>query len=189
MAYQRRNPHLTDEDRAALHDLYLRERRQRATVQVRDPRRLMPWMRAFASWMADQPKQPSVTEQRLAASKCARATVGRQELAVLKHREDFQELLKTLEESAVARAREKMEADLPWYIEQHRVGLEMALKEGDYKKIPDYTSPAWERAWPRRDGVNVAAAHVSVTLSVSQAAALEKTPVEVEAVEVEPTDG
>ena len=184
-----RNPHLTDEDRAALKDLHLRERRQRATVQVRDTRKLMPWMRAFASWLAEQPKQPSITEQRMAASSCARATVGRNELAVLKHRTDFQELLKTLEDSAVARAREKLEADLPFYVDMHAKGLEMAIADGNYQKIPDFTTPALERAWPRRDGANVAATHVSVTLSVTQAAALQGTPVEVEAVEVESADG
>jgi len=167
------NALLTLEDHEMLRFVKQETHKRRTRIQALDLSVLRPWMRTYAAWLAMRPGRPTVTERRVQANLLAHDDVGEKTIRIIEARSDFRELLAKFEESAVALARSKLENDLPFYVEQHRKGLEMALAADDYKKIPDYTNPALERVWPRRDGANVASANVTITLSAGQVLALD----------------
>lgn len=68
---------------------------------------------------------------------------------------------------AVSAARNHLEVASPWYVEQHRKGLEAAILEGDYKAILAFTDPLVARVWPTKSG-SINATQITINLSSRQ---------------------
>ena len=101
----------------------------------------------------------------------------------LQERADFKEYHDKFAQGAVTAARARLEADSPWYIDQHRLGLEQAIQEKDYKAIPNYTGPVIERVWPRREAPTTAN-QITINLTTRQQAELTQAPAELMPAEI-----
>ena len=163
------NPLLTPEDRVALANLPRRVRAGRVAAAVRDHSRLRPWMQLFAYWYAFAPK-PTVVEQRIRASEFACDQVSTPQINNLKRREDFRELVEKFQAGGVEGALAKLKADLPFYVDLHRKGAEMAYEAKDYAAIPKFTLHALEITSPRRNDLLQQNLQVNIQLSPKQLA-------------------
>jgi hypothetical protein len=144
---------------------------------------LKSWMRGYAEWLALQSGRPALTERQAIANKLARDKVSPKAIRHLEQRVDFRDYYDRLAAGAVTAARAKLEAESPWYVEKHREGLEAALKEGDYKAIPNFTGPVLERVWPRREAP-IVATQITINLSARQQTDLTQPPPELLEAEV-----
>lgn len=145
---------------------YMDRSRHGSTACLHSPY-LKQWMKNYAEWLALQPGRPSVPEKRAIVNRLAQDKVSAKAIRFLEQRADFLEYHDKFASGAVTAARAKLEAESPWYIEQHRLGLEQAIREKDYKAIPNFTGPVVERVWPRREGA-VTATQVTIHLSPRQ---------------------
>jgi len=179
------NPLLTPEDRAALAELPARLRKTRIPTQLRDTARLRPWMQLFAYWYAFTSKH-STTEACIKASELAHDSISKHQLTQLRRRPDFQELVEKFQAGGVEGALAKLKADLPFYVDSHRLGLEMAIKEKDYSVIPKYTLHALEIVHPRRNDLAQQNLQVNISLSPKQLAVEEADAIEVTAEPIAP---
>ncbi len=136
---------------------------------------LRPWMRTYAEWLALQPGRLGRTERIKVANKLAHDKVSWRALQHLEHRPDFLAYHDKFSAGAVSAARAKLEAESPWYVEQHRKGLERAIKAQDYKAITNFTTPVLERVWPRREGA-IVGNQINITLSPRQQVDLGQAP-------------
>ena len=173
------NPLLSPEDKAALADLPRRLRVGRVSAAVRDTSRLRPWMQMFAYWYAFAPK-PTVVEQRIRASEFARDQVSTPQINNLKRREDFRELVEKFQAGGVEGALAKLKADLPFYVDLHRKGAEMAYEAKDYAAIPKFTLHALEITSPRRNDLLQQTTIANVVVTEKQQALLTTPPIETE---------
>lgn len=135
---------------------------------------LRPWMKTYAEWMALQPGRLGRKERTKVANKLAKDKVSQRALQFLEKRADFLAYHDRFAAGAVSQARAKLEAESPWYVEQHRRGLERAIKAKDYKAITNFTTPVLERVWPRREG-SVIATQVTIHLSPRQQTELSQS--------------
>ena len=178
------NPLLTPEDKVALAELSGRLRKGRIAMQVRDSSRLRPWMRVFAYWDAFTPKT-TLAESLLKASFLAKDQVSKQQLRLLRSRPDYLELRQRYEDGGANAALEMLKADLPFYMESHRKGLEMAMAAEDYNAIPKFTIHPMEIVHPRRHDLMAQQVTVNVMLSSKQEKLMlsERPVIEAEVVE------
>lgn len=170
---------LTPEERQTLRDLPKRMRARRIPAQLRDEKRLRPWMQIFAYWLAFAPFKTTVGERRIKASELARDQVSNGQVRVLLARADFRALMEKYQAGGVEGALEKLKADLPFYVDLHREGAEMARADGNYAVIPKYTLHALEIVAPRRNDLGQQNVQVNVTFSAKQLALEETPPLEV----------
>jgi len=181
----RDNALLTPEDKAALADMPRRMRQIRVRSQLRDMAKLRPWMQMFAYWYAFAPKT-TVTECRIKARELAHDDVSSGDVAYLRRRPDFQELVEKFQAGGVEGALAKLKADLPFYVDSHRLGLEMAIKDKNYNVIPKYTLHALEITSPRRNDLLQQNLQVNISLSPKQMALEEGETLEVTAEPIAP---
>jgi hypothetical protein len=138
---------------------------------------LRPWMRTYAEWLALQPGKPGWREKIAIVNRIAHDKVSKRAVRFLEARADFIAYYDKFATGAQTAARAKLESETPWYVEQHRLGLEAAISKGDHKAIPTFTTPILERVWPRREGPMVAT-QVTIHLSPRQQADLSQPPAE-----------
>ena len=181
------NPLLTPEDKAALADLPAQLRRGRMERQVRDTSRLRPWMQMYAYWRAFAPKTNS-TERRIKASGLSHDQVSYNQVRNLERRSDFRDLVEQFQAGGVEGALAKLKVDLPFYVDTHRKGLEMAVAAEDYAAIPKYTLHALEIVSPRRNDIGQQNLQVNITLSPKQLALEEAAEIAVTAEPIAPND-
>jgi len=181
------NPILTPEDKVALAELPERMRRGRVERQVRDTSRLRPWMQMYAYWRAFAAKTNS-TERRIKASGLACDQVSYNQIRNLERRSDFRDLVEKFQAGGVEGALAKLKADLPFYVDTHKKGTEMALEAGDYAAIPKFTLHALEIVSPRRNDLLQQNLQVNVVLSPRQLAREETAEIEVIATPVAPVE-
>ena len=134
------------------------------------------WTLKFAGWLASAPYVVTKDEQVKVANAIANenlrpnqrpTTVTWAHVRRLRQRADWQEVVRKFEEGGMEAARQQLISDLPVYIEMHRQGAEMAVRQGDYRAIPQYTVPAIERAYPKRAEA-VAPTQVAIVISAEQ---------------------
>lgn len=136
---------------------------------------LKPWMRMYAEWLALQPGRPANAERQAIVNRLAHEKVSPKALRHLEQRTDFIEYHDKIALGSVTAARAKLEAESPWYIEQHRLGLEAAMAAHDYKAVTNFTAPVVERVWPRREGP-VNATQITIHISPRQIEGLDRAP-------------
>lgn len=173
-------------------DLILRGRKHRipfAATGIYHGTGLKPWMRLYAEWLAIQTKRPGRKERQMIVNRLVNEKVSPKAIKFLEQRPDFLEYHDKIAAGAVTAARAKLEAQAPWYVDQHQIGLEQAIAKGDYKSVPNFTGPIIERTWPRREGATESST-ININFTVRQAAELEKPQQEMLPAEivVEPDD-
>src|SRR3972149_4394778 len=103
------------------------------------------WTLKFAGWLASCPYVVNKEEQVKVATEVANEGLRPNQRAVvvtyaqvrrLKQRADWQEVVRKFEEGGMEAARQQFISDLPTYIQMHRAGAEMAVKQGDYRALP-----------------------------------------------------
>lgn len=85
---------------------------------------------------------------------------------------------------ALAVARAALEADAPWYIEQHKKGLESAALANDFKAVASFTNPMIDRVWPKASPAP--SNTVNIYISVRQSADLDAPPLDALEAEIIP---
>lgn len=188
--------YLTDEEREALkkvstggfHGRYM-DRTRHASTACFHAISLKQWMKNYAEWLALQPGRPGRPEKIAVANRMAHDKVSLKALRHLEARPDFLEYHDRFAAGAVTQARAQLESQAPWYMDKHKDGLEMAIKEGDYKAIPNYTSQVLERVWPRREEP-VVSQQITIHITPRQQADLLEPAVELLPAEIveEPPD-
>lgn len=185
MTFNPDNPLLTPEDKAILADMPRIERRGRVERAVRDTSRLRPWMQMYAYWRAFVSKSSS-TERRIKASSLACDQVSYNQIRSLERRSDFRDLVEKFQAGGVEGALAKLKSDLPFYVDTHRKGLEMAVAAEDYAAIPKYTLHALEIVHPRRNDLAQQNLQVNITLSPKQLALEDADTIEIAAEPIAP---
>jgi hypothetical protein len=159
------------------------------TISNAQPRTaLRTWHAHFAAWLAAQPVTPSIEEQLAAARGFVNANrdaalspleVTRKQLRTLKEREDFQGVVREIEQGGVEAARVKFLSHLPDLIDLHLWGARRSREKDDTRGLVSYTGPALDRAVPRHPELLVQQQVVTLQLSAKQLAALDAEPIEV----------
>jgi len=152
----------------------LSQRLPRPLPRVRG--KLPLWTLKFAGWLVTAPYVVTKEEQVKVANEMAnehlrpnqqRVEVTWAHVRRLKQRPDWQEVVRKFEEGGFEAARQVYISDLPAYIAAHRQGLDLALRHGDYRAVPAFTTPAIERVVPKRDDER-AATQIAIVLSAEQ---------------------
>ena len=185
---------LTPEERQALKELPRRMRRKTRRTNFLERHQseenfLRPWEQLFAYWLAFAPFKVTPVQKVQKATEFAHDTVTYGHVRYLLGRRDVKELMVKFQAGGIEAALEKLKSDLPFYVETHRKGLEMALEDGNYSVIPKYTLHALEIVAPRRNDLGQQNVQVNVTLSTKQQALLdsERPLIEAEVVRPDPT--
>src|SRR5207249_3081555 len=84
---------------------------------------LRPWQAKLAVWLADAGK-PTIAAQEQVAARLAGVPVTYGQIKVLRRRDDFRELVSTIQQGGIEAARAILINDLPLYMELHRWGAE-----------------------------------------------------------------
>ena len=139
---------------------------------------LRPWHAKFAVWLADQ-VHPPITVQCDVASRVAGYHVTYGMLKHLRKRDDFRELVATIQQGGIDAARAILINDLPLYMELHRWGAERSKAKDDTRGLASYTTPALDRVLPKREGFAALQQNVTVVLTEKQLRLEESAPIEV----------
>ena len=175
---------LTAEDREVLRTLGHKMRKKaRRLARLERPYEedaaLRSWEQLFAYWLAvGTSSKPTQVQLLQKATELAHNEVSWGHVRYLRNRDDFKKLVTEFRAAGVEGALAKLKSDLPFYVETHRRGLEMALDDGNYNVIPKYTLHALEIVAPRRNDLGQQNVQVNITLSSEQQKLLETKPVE-----------
>lgn len=141
-------------------------------TRARQTRRgpLQPWMRAYARWICQhgQAKHPKVSQRTAKASELAGFGIHRGLLKDLESRPDFIALVTRIEGNAAERAKEQLVDEYEWYVQAHRAGLEMALREKDHRAVAAFTNPILDRVVPKKQEHTVTNQTISISMSGAQ---------------------
>ena len=133
----------------------------------------------FAEWLAAQPEHVPVDDQIEKAQEIYQRVFDRRKLRALRTRVEFKKYFAMLVEDNLAAARARLENTMIDYVKADHEGLDMALKAGDYRAIPQYTTKAFDRVWPKRDDQPIVQA-VQINLTAKQQELLTSDAPEIE---------
>lgn len=178
----------------SLPDLTALEKAQAALAEWHDlgpnviakRRSLTEWMRVYAAWYAQQPRQPGLTDRIRAVRAITQYKVTKKALAALEARADWRRFVEKCRADAAFRAKTMLESHYAFYVDLHKQGAQMALKAGDHRAIPTFTSPVLERVAPKRVESDAPPPSIVLNLSVQQMKGVEavlSAPVKADVVE------
>jgi len=122
---------------------------------------LKRWHAHFGAWLAEQPLTPSLADQLTAANGFANAqrkpeeppvTITLKKLKVIRSREDFQGMVRTMEKGGVEAARAKFLSHLPELTDLYLWGARRSKEKDDVRGLSSFVVPALDRTLPKRDG-------------------------------------
>lgn len=145
---------------------------------------MLPWHYEFAYWLATLADPPSIEEQIAKAEELAQYTVTEKKLDALKHRKVFREYYAKLVSDVLTQARALLEKDYPNYVQAHADALREAIKLGDYKAVPAFTTPILDRVAPKKEDARAVAA-VRIELAPQQQRIIDAEVIEVEVEELD----
>jgi len=140
---------------------------------------LRAWHAHFALWLVEQPVTPGIAAMLEAANGFANArhdprrstphvVVTKKMLRTLRERADFQGLVQEIEKGSLERARVTFLSHLPELVGLHVWAARTAQQNDDWRAMAPLTTPALDRALPRREAPLVAAQSISITLTPAQ---------------------
>ena len=150
---------------------------------------LKPWAQAFCVWLNSQAIHPRlVTQLEHAQQLSGDAGLTLPALKQFKKHALFRELNDRLEHSVLEVAKLRAELYTDRAIQHHNDSLEGVVKEKRYDEVPKFTSPYFDRVWPKKQE-QVQATQIVIQMTPQQKHALEREApvIEVEAVPLSET--
>ena len=152
---------------------------------------LQPWEFVLIEWCVQQEafgRWPTVPAQMEKATELVGQTIGKKYIQGLKKSVAYKEYAAAIRRDQLKAARKKLAADMPFYINSHRIGLEGVLANEDYRAVPSFTNAAIDRVMPKRDNIQQATA-ITINLSDHRQAMVDAEPIEIEYELIEDEDG